>query len=261
MTIYNFTVYFLILARIASFMGTSLIFSVRGLPNLLKVGFAVILSILLYPIAHADVFVEPTLIGYVLQVVFEVIFGLALGFTTNIIFIAMQMGGQLIDFQIGFSMASVYDPLTKNKVSLYGRLYYWMGLALFFAVDAHHYLVYVMARMFEILPVGGVVTEHLKAADVIFLFTSSFRTAFQIAVPLLLILFMTDVIMGMLARTVPQLNVFILGLPLKVLIGVSASILLMPSIIRMMIPVIESIPFQLEKLMEVLAILYMGGWS
>src|SRR6056297_894881 len=253
MTLQESAVFFLVLARIASFIGASPIFSTKGIPNLVKVGTAVVLSIMLYPMAHAGVNPETSLAGFAIQAIFEGLFGLALGFSVNIIFITMQMGGQLVDFQIGFSMASAYDPLTQNKVSLYGRLYYWTGLALFFALDAHHYLVYILAKTFEILPLGRLVTEHLKSSDVIFLFSSSFKTAFQLAVPLLLILFMTDVIMGMLARTVPQLNVFILGLPMKVLVGVTVSIFLIPSIIRIMVPVIESIPFQLEKLLEVLA--------
>ncbi|HKL10421.1 MAG TPA: flagellar biosynthetic protein FliR [Clostridia bacterium] len=254
MTSQEFAVFFLVLTRVAGLMGGFPIFSAKGIPNLMKVGLAMILSILLFPMAKAGGFVEITLTGFAIQAIFEGLFGLALGFSVNIIFITMQMGGQLVDFQIGFSMASAYDPLTQNKVSLYGRLYYWTGLALFFALDAHHYLVYILAKTFEILPLGRLVTEHLKSSDVIFLFSSSFKTAFQLAVPLLLILFMTDVIMGMLARTVPQLNVFILGLPLKVLVGVTVSIFLMPAIIHLMVPVIESIPFQLEKLLKVLAV-------
>jgi len=254
MTSQEFAVFFLVLTRVAGLMGGFPIFSAKGIPNLMKVGLAMILSILLFPMAKAGCFVEITLTGFAIQAIFEGLFGLALGFSVNIIFITMQMGGQLVDFQIGFSMASAYDPLTQNKVSLYGRLYYWTGLALFFALDAHHYLVYILAKTFEILPLGRLVTEHLKSSDVIFLFSSSFKTAFQLAVPLLLILFMTDVIMGMLARTVPQLNVFILGLPLKVLVGVTVSIFLMPAIIHLMVPVIESIPFQLEKLLKVLAV-------
>ncbi len=253
MTLQESAVFFLVLARIASFIGASPIFSTKGIPNLVKVGTAVVLSILLYPMAHAGVNPETSLAGFMLQVVFEVLFGMALGFSVNIIFVSLQMGGQLVDFQIGFSMASAYDPLTQNKVSLYGRLYYWTALALFFALDAHHYLVYILSETFAIMPLGEIASEHLKSSDVVFLFSSSFKTAFQIAVPLLLILFMTDVVMGMLARTVPQLNVFILGLPMKVLVGVTVSIFLISAIIRMMVPVIESIPFQLEKLLEVLA--------
>ncbi|PLX33121.1 MAG: flagellar biosynthetic protein FliR [Clostridiales bacterium] len=252
MTYQEFEVFFLVLTRIAGFMGGSPIVSARGIPNLVKVGFVVTLGILIYPLVGAGVKIETTILGFALQVALEGLFGLALGFAVNIIFVSLQMGGQLVDFQIGFSMASAYDPLTRNKVSLYGRLYYWTGLSLFFAMDAHHYLIYILSETFEILPLGGIAAEHLKSSDVIFLFSSSFKTAFQLAIPLLLILFMTDIIMGMLARTVPQLNVFILGLPMKVLVGVTVSIFLMPAIIRMMIPVIEGIPFQLDRLLKVL---------
>lgn len=255
MNIYSFTIFLLVLARIASFLAASPVFSVRGIPATMKVALSAIMSLLLYPAADAGILVEPSLTGFALQVVFEALFGMALGFASNIMFIALQMGGQLVDFQIGFSMATAYDPMTQNKVSLFGKLYYWMALALFFALDGHHYLMHILAGTFEILPLGGAVTGHLKAFDVVFIFSSSFKTAFQIAMPLLIILFMTDVIMGMLARTVPQLNVFILGLPMKVLVGVAASIFLIPAIIQLMAPVIESIPYQLEKLLGTLACL------
>ena len=221
MTIQEISVFLLVLARVASFIGASPILSAKGIPNMTKLGTALVLSILLLPMAKLGAYAEISFIAFMIQIVFEIIFGLALGFSVNIIFIALQMGGQLVDFQIGFSMAAVYDPLTKSKSSLYGRLYYWTAIALFFALDAHHYLVYILADTFDILPLGEIVTKHLRSSDIVFLFSSSFKTAFQIAIPLLLILFMTDVIMGMLARTVPQLNVFILGLPMKVLVGLT----------------------------------------
>src|SRR5690554_118296 len=224
----GFLVFFLIFMRILSFMIASPLFSIKGIPSLLKIGLSIILSYLLFMVIGDSVSISSeSLIAYGIMIVNEVLFGLALGFAVNLIFICIQMAGQMIDFQIGFSMAATFDPLTNNKVSLFGNMYYWVGMALFFAVNGHYYLIYSLAQSFELVPLNSLTFYELNAGAIIDLFSGGFLIAFQIAVPTIIILLLMDAIMGLLARTVPQLNILMLGLPLKALVGLLSTIVLL----------------------------------
>ncbi|MBN2259001.1 MAG: flagellar biosynthetic protein FliR [Clostridiales bacterium] len=256
---YNaFTAYFLVFVRIASFMYTGIFFSTKGIPNLLKIGFSLILSYIVFTSITTEIVVNDGIFGYSIQIIFETLYGMAIGFSTFLIFAAIQMAGQMIDFSIGFAIGAVYDPVTENKVSIFGKIYYWMSIALFLAVDAHHYMLISLVRTYEILPVGHSAVNTGNGLEFIYIFTDSLKAAFQIALPLLMILFLTDIIMGMLARAVPQINVFILGLPMKVLIGITVLVVLMPAIASTLMPVIESLPYYMDKIIKSLALLRMN---
>lgn len=249
----NFTVFFLVFFRITSFIHIGVFFSTKAIPNLLKIGFSLILSYIIYIAINTNIIVNESVIGYVMQIFFETAYGMALGFATYVIFVSIQMAGQMIDFQIGFSIGTTYDPMTENKVSIFGKIYYWISISLFLVVDAHHYLIILLLKTYYIMPVGIARVNAVNGLDFVYIFTDSLKIAFQIALPMLMILFLTDIIMGMLARTVPQINVFILGLPLKVLIGITVLIILIPAVSSVIIPIIESLPYYIDKIIKSLS--------
>lgn len=254
MSDFIFPVYFLILIRIASFLNTGIFFSIKGTPNLTKIGFSVIFSYIIYLVMPEIAIVNQSIIGYSLQVITEAMYGMVLGYTTYLIFITIQMAGQLVDIQIGFTIGAVYDPITKNKVSIFGKIYYWVGLALFLAVDAHHFILLTIIKSYQILPVGNNGLGSFKSLGFMSVFTDSLKIAFQIAIPIMMILYLTDIIMGMLARTVPQINVFILGMPLKVIVGLVVLIILIPAIGNLIIDAIETLPYSLDKIIRSLSL-------
>lgn len=257
-TIEGFLIYFLIFIRILCFMIASPLFSIKGIPSLLKIGLSIILSYLLFMVMGDGVTLSTqSLIAYGVLIVNEVLFGLALGYAVNLVFICIQMAGQMIDFQIGFSMAATYDPLTNNKVSLFGNMYYWVGMALFFAVNGHYYLTYSLAQSFELVPLNSLSFYELNVGAIIELFSGGFLIAFQIAVPTIIILLLMDAIMGLLARTVPQLNILMLGLPLKALVGLLSTIVLLPALGNMMIYVIESLPYRIDELLNIIPFIFL----
>ena len=197
----------------------------------------------------AGIVIPEGLLEYFLLVIKESLFGLILGYVTTIILIGIQIGGQIIDFQGGFSVASTFDPMAGTTVSLYGRFYYWFGIITFFTINGHHYLFYSLIQSFELIPLSGFYNFNFDASSVISLFSESFLIAFQIAVPIVITIFLSDIVIGLLARTVPQLNVFILGLPLKVLIGFLTTIILLSSISNEIVYIIESIPGKVERIL------------
>ena len=244
------SVYFLILMRVLSFLAATPLLSLRGIPSLLKIGFSLILAYILYLAVPAQTLQEGSLLAYGILAAKEVLFGLALGYVVNLIFICIQMAGQLVDFQIGFSMATYYDPLTSNRVSLFSNLYYWVGIALFFAVNGHHYLIYAMTQSFELVPLGQLSFGQLDLDGIVTLFADMFRIAFEIAMPIIFIVLLADVIMGILSRSVPQINILMLNLPLKMLIGILAAIVLLPAFGNMLLSLIESLPYRIQDFMN-----------
>lgn len=250
MMINAFAIYFLMLTRVTSFFYTGIFFSIKGIPNILKVGFCIVFSYIIYTVLNTNIVIDENIIGFSLQIISESIYGMVLGYSTYLIFITIQMAGQLIDIQIGFSIGSVYDPMTENKVSIFGQLYYWISLALFLVADAHHFIILLIAKTYELVPVGAITFSDVNQVWFVEVFTESIKIAFQTALPLLMILLLTDIIMGMLARTVPQINVFILGMPMKVLVAITILIILIPVIIGSILNVIETLPYYLDKVIK-----------
>lgn len=252
MTILDFEIYLLILSRIASFIFASPFFSIRGIPAIFKIGFSLILAFIVFmalPQAHIDI--AGTLVFYLL-IMKEVVIGLFMGIIATLIFKAIQIAGQLTDIQIGFAMSAIFDPATQSSTSLFGRLYNWIGLVIFFTIDGHHYLLKAVTDSFTFTPVGLVDIGQVGMMEVVYIFSRSFLVAFQIGIPLIIVAFMTDVVMGFIARTVPQLNVFILGMPFKVLVTLFAFLLLLPVVSNLMVSVIGEIPKTINELMRML---------
>ncbi|MTI69471.1 MAG: flagellar type III secretion system protein FliR [Firmicutes bacterium] len=250
MSIVGFQLFFLISVRIGSFMVSSPIFSMKSMPKLLKIGFVFIFSFLLFNVIPLDEgIINNNMLSYFMLIIKETIFGLILGYLTNIIFVSLQMAGQMIDFQSGFAIASSFDPVTGNRISLYGKIYYWLGLILFFVIDGHHYLLYSLAKSFELVSLTKFDLGNLGADTIGKFFTESFVIAFQIAVPLIFILLLSTIVVGLLARTVPQINIFILGLPLKVLVGILTMLVLLPAIGNQMINLIETLPYKMDRIL------------
>ena len=244
-------IYFLIFMRVLSFLAASPLLSLKGIPALLKIGFCLILTYVLYMVIPYDPsIIEESLIAYAILASKEILFGLALGYVVNLIFTGVQMAGQVVDFQIGFSMATYYDPMSNSRVSLFGNLYYWIAIALFYAVDGHYYLIHAAVQSFELVPLAGLDFGQLNLLGISRLFSDTFLIAFEIAMPIIVIVLLVDVVMGIISRTVPQINLLMMNLPLKMMIGILASIILLPVLINKLLTVIESLPFRVNDFMQ-----------
>ncbi len=149
----------------------------------------------------------------------ELLNGLFLGYITYLALNTVQIAGSLIDVQMGLSMASLYDPQTGTQSTLVQRLFYWVSITLLFVTNGHHLLLDGIFRSFEIIPIGTIpIVDNFQY--VLKLFVEYFAIGFQIALPIILTLIMSDLILGLISRSVPQLNVMIIGMPLKLLIGI-----------------------------------------
>jgi len=199
-------------------MVTSPIFSLPGVPAQVKVGLAVLTAWLLYP-AVAGTAVPQEIWAYLEAVLAETLAGLLMGLVSTMAVSAIQIAGGLLDLEMGFAMGALFDPLAGSQVTLMGRFFNVMAMLLLLVTDGHHALLLALADSFSMVPLGTLEITSFLTWQVIGVFTGMFGLALRLAAPILAVLLMADLALGLVARTVPQINVFILGFPLKAGLG------------------------------------------
>lgn len=216
--------------RVGAFVVVCPGFSFKGTPAPLKIALTVGLTVPLYAVAPlpADLLTLPFFISAGVR---EVLLGLALGYVSQLFFAAVEMAGAFADTQAGFSMAQLFDSSIGVHASYLGRVYYWVSLAIYFLTDFHHQMIKTLAYSFERIPVqtADLVVE---VEGILQLFTLVFELAVNLAAPLLIVALLTEILLGVLSRTVPQINVLILSMPLKVLVVVTFLMAFLPTLYR-----------------------------
>lgn len=218
--------------RLFSFIATAPVFSQKGFPNMAKLVVGGSLTVAAVPLAGKAH--ELTMALFALAVVKEVLLGLAMGYISQLVFQAVIMAGSLIDFQNGFSMGQAFDRTMEVSSSQYGKLYYWLAIAVFFILNLHLQLFRAVMKSFTMVPLG---TANLTAATVkgvVQLTGQTLEMAFNIAAPLIIAVMVIDIVLGVLSRSVPQLNVLMLSLSLKATVGLVIFLLLLPNVISLL---------------------------
>ncbi|MRG85385.1 flagellar biosynthetic protein FliR [Salinibacillus xinjiangensis] len=211
--------FLLIFARVIGFFVTMPLFSYRNIPMTHKIGFALFLSwIMFYTI---DIPILPFDSHYIILLLKELMVGILVGFIAFLILGAVQIAGGFIDFQMGFAIANVMDPQTGVQSPLIGQFLYTITLLFLITVDAHHLLLDGIFYSYEYIQIDKFIPIQDGSIPrfVMETFGQMFLIAFQMAIPIVGCLFLVDVALGIVARTVPQLNVFVVGLPLKILVS------------------------------------------
>jgi len=216
--------FLLVFARVLAFLVTLPLFSYRTIPTMIKISMAFFVSlIILTTLGDTSVVFE---VNYLVLLAKELTIGILTGLIAYIILAALQIAGGFIDFQMGFAVANVIDPQTGAQSPLIGQYFYMFALLFLLAVNGHHLLIEGIINSYTLIPLDGFISfGDLFSAFTITSFNKMFLIAFQMAIPLVGCLFLVDVALGIVARAVPQLNVFVVGLPLK--ITVSFTVLLL----------------------------------
>lgn len=226
-------VFMLIFCRISAFFVVIPVFSSRSIPTTFKIGLSFFISLVIFSAIGTGVTV-PQDLTYVLLIAREVLIGLLLGFVGYLMFMTIQTAGSLIDIQIGFGMANVIDPMTGASAPILGNFKYMIAMLMFLSMNGHHYLLDAIVYSYKWIPLNN--DLFLKMIDgslsefLVRTFAQSFVLAFQMAAPLVTALFLTDVGLAFLAKTAPQYNVFVIGIPLKIIVGLALLLVLMPTL-------------------------------
>jgi len=221
----------LVFLRVATALAMMPVFGYRGVALPVKVGLSAFLALLLMPGIQraAGVNLENAgLLTFIALAVPEIMAGLALGMVCGFIFYGVELAGQVVGIQMGFGIVSVIDPNTEEQISIISQLQYLFAMLIFLTFNGHHFLLEGLAQSFRVIPLSG---AHLPAGLVetfVRLSADMFVAAVKIAAPVMAALFLSEVALGIIARTVPQMNIFIVGFPLKIGVGLLALALSWP---------------------------------
>jgi flagellar biosynthesis protein FliR len=216
----QFYLFILVFIRIVTVLVLIPIFGYEVIPLTLKLGLSVLLTFLVVPLLPATGIVEPQNIPMLFFAIGrEVVAGLTIGLSTIFLFIAFQFAGTLIGIQIGFGIINVVDPLTEVEVSIIGQFINIVAMLLFLAIDGHFFLIQALVQSFNTIPLSGAIFSGKLVGKIVGLSSELFVITIKIGIPVILTLLLTETALGVLARTVPQMNIFIVGIPLKIGIG------------------------------------------
>lgn len=216
----DFEYILLILVRVASFVFVAPFFGEKGAPAQAKIGISFFLAVILYGVVPHPVLEYESVTGYGIVVLKEGITGLLIGFAANICNSIVVFAGNVIDMDIGLSMASTFNPDMSFQTTITGNLYYYLVFALMIANNMHLYILRVAADSFYVVPIGGAIFEwdSLLLSMTTYI-TDLFVLGFRIFLPFFATMMILNCILGIMAKVAPQMNMFSVGIQLKVLVG------------------------------------------
>ena len=184
----------------------------------------------------------------------EILLGVIFGYITTIMFSAILLAGQLIDTQIGFGMVNVLDPQSNIQVPLLGNFNNIIALLLFLIIDGHHTLVNLLVASFDIIPIGQITIEQDIYIILVTIFKNAFGLAFKMALPIVGAALITESILGLMSKSIPQINVFAVGIPIKIFIGLITLFFFIPAYISLLKGNFSDMLKDIKGLMEAMSI-------
>ncbi|TYQ13174.1 UNVERIFIED_CONTAM: flagellar biosynthetic protein FliR [Acetivibrio alkalicellulosi] len=231
-------VFLLVFVRMTGLFVIAPIFGRRNIPAYFKIGFSFMLALMLVSSLEVkNVLYFSNVYEYFILVLKEFVVGITLGYVSYAIFSAIYLAGQLIDMKVGFGVVNVIDPLSNIQVPITSTFYFIVCMLVFLICNGHHILIRALFYSYDYVPLGEVFFSNELLNDIIRIFGNIFLISFRISGPVVAAILISDVALGILSKTVPQLNVFVVGMPLKILLGLSVMMLTIP----MFISLIESL--------------------
>ena len=212
--------FLLIFSRVVSVLWLLPIFSSKAVSVPFKAGVSLLIAYLLFDSIVVDRSFSSDPYFLFLFVIKEVFIGISIGFFVRVLFTAVNVAGEIISIQSGFSFARFMDPLSMTQVTVIEQLKNLLAMMLFLAMDAHHILVRAIVASFRDVPIGSVTIQQSFFQYLITVSGRIFVTGFKIGAPIIVTLMFVEIALGMLSRMIPQINIFIEGVPLKILITV-----------------------------------------
>jgi len=225
----KFLIFLLVLVRMTSIFVITPIFSRKNMPLYLKIGLALFCTFIITPsLGNVDINYY-SLIDFTILVFKEFLIGIILGFVSFLIFSSLLVAGQIIDVQVGFGMVNIIDPVNNVQVPLLGNFLYLLALNMLLITNGHHIFLSALIKSYLVVPIDALEFSEAITNNLINIFVESFFIGFKIGLPIIAAVLLAEVALGILARTVPQMNVFVIGLPLRIIIGLLSLIFILPA--------------------------------
>lgn len=228
---YNqFILFFLTLVRISALLMVAPIFGSQVIPVRMKIFISLFLTLIIWPIINTqDKVVYLSFKSLISMTGKEIIIGLFLGFNAKFIFEAFQFAGRLISHQMGLAMAELINPESGAQASPVGTVFSLLTILFFLNLNGHHFIISAIYKSFEMVPiVNSNLIRPAAGEKMLSMFNEIFTTGLKLAAPAMAIIFLIEVCMGIMGRLVPQMNIFFIGLPLRLGVGLLILVALMP---------------------------------
>lgn len=222
-SIYDLEYFLLILVRVSCFVFIAPFFSMSNTPRRIRVAFSVCTTLLLYQaLTPGEAVVYETTLEYAVIVVKEAITGLLIGFSANICTAVVNFAGSIADMETGLSMVTLMDPTTRQNTSITGVLYQYVLMMMLIASGMYRYLFGALADSFVLIPINGAVFRGESLLKVVVAFLGDYVIlGFRIVLPIFCVILLLNAVLGILAKVSPQMNMFAVGMQLKILVGLS----------------------------------------
>ena len=210
------------------------IFGSHHIPKPILAGVAGAVTIAMYPHIPVPADVPEDLLPFLGALLSQACVGLVIGFVSFLVMAAAQFGGEMLDIQMGLSVAASFDPASHGAVNLLRKVHFYLAMNLYLVLDGHHALIQAINGSFRVIPVTYFHIDSNIAMEMVSLSGNLLVIGTQIAAPALAALFITQCALGLLARVAPQMNVFMLSFPLNIAIGLTLLTFSLPLIIRLL---------------------------
>jgi len=218
------------LLRVGGFVMAAPVIGTRAVPARIRLVFALVLTAVLAPLATPAGFIDPLSGEGLLTAVQQVIIGATIGLVLRLVFFVFEFAGQLISQQTGLGFASLVDPQTGAQVPVLAHFYIVLATLLFFTIDAHLVLIELLAESFALVPVGPAGITAAGAEVVLEWSASLFGAGLMLGMPVIVALLAINLSLGVMARAAPQLNIFAVGFPVMIVLGMGLVLVTLPNL-------------------------------
>lgn len=246
--------FLLILIRIASFIFVAPFFSTANTPRRVKAGFSVVFTIIMFTVLEDHSVPQySTVMGYSILVIKEATAGLVIGFGANICMSIINFAGKIADMDIGLSMVSLLDPLTRESTGFVGSLYQYAIVLMMLITNMHYFFIRAIAETFVLIPIGGADFSTGKVTEVVVKFMTDYVIiAFRLCLPVVAAMLLLNAILGVMAKTAPQMNMFSVGIQIKIFVGLGVLFLTISILPNTSEYVFEEMKIMVTRMVEAL---------
>jgi flagellar biosynthesis protein FliR len=210
----------IVLLRVSGIMLFAPFFSNQAVPLQIRAAFALVVAYVLAPSLPLSTIPNGFELSNITGLAAgEILSGVLLGFAASCVFAGMQFAGQIISFQLGFSLINQIDPQTNVEAPVFSFIHNYVGLLFFILINGHHWFLLAISDSFGPLPIGGFRINGSVLAWLLELSAQILVIGLRIAGPVIVVTTITDIILGILGRAAPQIQILIVGMPLKILVG------------------------------------------
>ena len=212
--------------RMSGFVLMNPILGRNNIPARVKAGFIFVLALTVYSSSMEEAFEIVSTVEFAFLLLKEFAAGYVVGYVMHLFFFIVSFAGYIIDYQMGLSMSTVYDPQSNAQMPVTGSLLQTWLILLFFAVDGHLALMRILLTSAEIVPYGGIVVTEGLALRIIDIFLECVEMGLRLAMPMMAAEFLVEMGVGVLNKVVPQISIFVINIQMKLIVGIGLLVLL-----------------------------------